>query len=244
MLSPQDIRTKTFTRTIRGYNPDEVDKYIELLCEKYDEIFRENRELDYKVKTLTEQLAENNGTKEIKQTLNLAQQAADKLVRDAEKKSDAIYASAQKNTEKVLSEFRETIAKEAKVYADLKMCVKELKESIYRTYRENLEKVEKISPKADHAYVLKKNDTAAYIEKVVTAIQGDMAEYEQIGIDVDVEPTSPVAVKRTQEDTESRKFRITSVKDTMKQLNKKIISGGKENASAETDDVTDDEQED
>ena len=29
MLSPQDIKNKTFTRSVRGYNVDEVDKYID-----------------------------------------------------------------------------------------------------------------------------------------------------------------------------------------------------------------------
>ncbi len=235
MLSPQDIKTKTFTRAIRGYNPDEVDKYIDLLCEKYEEIFRENRELEYKVKTLTEQLADTNGTKEIKQTLGLAQKAADKIVSDAEKKSEAIYSSAQKNTEKVLSEFRDTIAKEAVVYSELKMCVQELKDSIYRIYRENLEKVENISPKAEHADVLKKPATAAYIEKVIEGMKNDMSEYEQLGLDVESAPDAPATVKRTHEDGKGKKFRVASVKDTIKELNKKMISG---------DNKSDDEQED
>ncbi len=244
MLSPQDIRTKTFTRAIRGYNPDEVDSYIELLSEKFDELFRENRELEYKVKTLTEQLADTSGTKEIKQTLDLAQQAADKLVGDAEKRSETIYASAHKNTEKVLAEFRDTIAKEAVVYSDLKMCVQELKESIYKIYRENLEKVENICPKSEHADSLKKPDTAAYLEKVISAMKSDMDEYEQIGLQIEDEPRR-VTINRTQEDSTSKKFRITTVKDTVKELNKKIISGKEEEIpEAETEDNTEDEQED
>ncbi len=226
MLSPQDIKTKTFTRSIRGYNPDEVDKYIDLLCEKYEEIFRENRELEYKVKTLTEQLADVSGTKEIKQTLGLAQQAADKIVNDAQKKSDAIYASAQKNTQAVLAEFRAEIAKEAKAYTDLELCVSELKESIFRTYRESLERIKDISPKAEHAELLKKSDTAAYINKVMKSIENDMSEYEQLKMDVETAPSVPM---KNSHDAIPKQVRV---KDTIKQINKKIISGDKKNGTA------------
>ncbi len=243
MLSPQDIRTKTFTKAIRGYSPEEVDKYLELLGEKYDEIFRENRELEYKVQTLTEELAETSGPKQISQTLDLAQKAADKLVHEAEKKAELIYSSAQKNTDKVLAQFRDAIAAEALVYEDLKICVKELKESIYRTYRENLEKVESIAPTAEHEDSLKKPETAKYIEQVIAAMKSDMAEYEQMSMNVDDISSPSLTIDRAPSAT-SKRLRVASVKDTVKEINKKIISGdGTQNEQSETKDDAN-EQED
>ena len=46
MLPPHELKNKTFGKAMRGYNPVEVDEYIEFLIEKYTELYRENDELE------------------------------------------------------------------------------------------------------------------------------------------------------------------------------------------------------
>ena len=122
MLSPQDIKNKTFTRSVRGYNVDEVDKYIDFLCEKYESLYRENGELTFKLNAMTEGVKSPDRKKEeeIQQAILIAKDKADEMIEDAKQKADAIYHSAQENADKVLKQFREDIVKEAMLLDYLK----------------------------------------------------------------------------------------------------------------------------
>ena len=50
MLAPHELKNKTFSKTMRGYNPAEVDDYIEFLIDTYTNQYRENSELERKLK--------------------------------------------------------------------------------------------------------------------------------------------------------------------------------------------------
>ena len=41
-LTPMDIKNKEFKRAMRGYNPDEVDEFLDEICEEYETVFKEN----------------------------------------------------------------------------------------------------------------------------------------------------------------------------------------------------------
>lgn len=247
MLSPQDIRNKTFNRTIRGYSPEEVDSYIDFLCEKFEDIYRENKELEHKLKVMTEQSIEKSEHDDIKQTLVLAQRAAEKITADAEKNADMLYMSAKNNTDKVLTEFREKIAKEAIVYSQLKQCVKELKESIYGIYRKNIEKIEDIAPTCEKEAELKEPETAEYIKMVVDGMKHDVAVQEQT--EQKQTDDGRIKIRRSFDGGNVQKFRIASVKDTIKELNKKMLDGtieesAEQNAVAQIGEGNDEQNDD
>ena len=42
MLAPHELKSKAFSKTLKGYSPAEVDDYIEFLIDKYTELYREN----------------------------------------------------------------------------------------------------------------------------------------------------------------------------------------------------------
>ena len=46
MIPPEDLKNKNFSRTVRGYNPIEVDDYILFLLTKYEQLYTENAELE------------------------------------------------------------------------------------------------------------------------------------------------------------------------------------------------------
>ena len=58
MLAPHELKNKTFGKAVRGYNPNEVDDYIDFLIEKYTELYRENDELERKLKIVVTNLDE------------------------------------------------------------------------------------------------------------------------------------------------------------------------------------------
>lgn len=49
-LTPLDIKNKSFANKMRGYNPDEVDEFLDQVIEDYEEAIRKNRELEKSLK--------------------------------------------------------------------------------------------------------------------------------------------------------------------------------------------------
>ena len=45
MITPSDIENKQFSRTKKGYDPDEVDDYLDLIILDMEKLIRENKQL-------------------------------------------------------------------------------------------------------------------------------------------------------------------------------------------------------
>ena len=56
MLAPHELKNKQFQKTFKGYNPQEVDEYLEFVLEKYTEAYRENSELERKLRIVVTNL--------------------------------------------------------------------------------------------------------------------------------------------------------------------------------------------
>ena len=48
-LTPMDINNKEFKKIIRGYNPEEVDEFLDKIVEDYEALYKENANLKEKV---------------------------------------------------------------------------------------------------------------------------------------------------------------------------------------------------
>ncbi len=57
-ISPIEIRQQEFTKKMRGYDPDEVQNFLESLAEELDKLNTENESLKSEVESLTEQINE------------------------------------------------------------------------------------------------------------------------------------------------------------------------------------------
>ena len=44
-LTPLDIRKQSFQRTLRGFDPDEVQAFLEMAAEEFERLTRENIEM-------------------------------------------------------------------------------------------------------------------------------------------------------------------------------------------------------
>ena len=51
-----EIIEKQFTTKFRGYNQEEVDEFLDIIVDGYEELVHENRELAARVKELEEML--------------------------------------------------------------------------------------------------------------------------------------------------------------------------------------------
>ena len=97
MFTPQEIQEKTFVKAVfGGYDMATVDEFLEPLTEDYITLYKENAVLKSKMKVLVEKLEEYRSQEQtMRKALLSAQQPADAMVAEAEKKCARIMSEAQ-----------------------------------------------------------------------------------------------------------------------------------------------------
>lgn len=91
----KDFRKKTFSKILRGYSPEEVDEYIAYVNEEYQKLARRNSENERKLTLAAKKLTELQKA-EAESTVSgiSGDVSAESIIREAEKRRDAILAEA------------------------------------------------------------------------------------------------------------------------------------------------------
>lgn len=104
-LSPLDIHNKEFTRGFRGYAEDEVNEFLDQIIKDYEIILREKKELEDKIKTMTEQMNHYNTLEDtLQKSIVVAQEAAEEVRRNSQKEAKLIVKEAEKNADRIINE--------------------------------------------------------------------------------------------------------------------------------------------
>ena len=96
MFTPQQIEQISFGKaTFGGYNMDDVDEFLEPLCEDYITLYKENALLKSKMRVLVGKLEEyRKNEAAMKEAVAEAKKTCDKMVHDAEVKCEQMLKSA------------------------------------------------------------------------------------------------------------------------------------------------------
>lgn len=119
-ISPLDIKKQEFAVKFRGYSPDEVHSYLEMIASELEEALRKNLEHEQKIVGLEERLASYARMENILQeTLLSTQRAAEETKAMAEKKAEAVISEAKSTAQKITNENNEKLVKIQREIADL-----------------------------------------------------------------------------------------------------------------------------
>ena len=96
MFTPQQIEQISFGKaTFGGYNMDDVDEFLEPLCEDYVTLYKENALLKSKMRVLVGKLEEyRKNEAALKEAVANAQKTCDKMVHEAEVKCEKMISEA------------------------------------------------------------------------------------------------------------------------------------------------------
>ena len=104
-ITALDIKDKQFTTKFRGYNEQEVDEFLDIIVDDYEDLVRDNRELTTRVKELEEKLAYFDEMKEsLSQSVILAQETAEKVKASAADESANLINKANFNATRLIEE--------------------------------------------------------------------------------------------------------------------------------------------
>ncbi|MGZ4122291.1 MAG: DivIVA domain-containing protein, partial [Tumebacillaceae bacterium] len=105
MLTPLDIHNKEFGRSLRGYNEDEVNEFLDRVIKDYEALIRENRNLEEKVVTLEERLGHFHNLEDtLSKSIIVAQETAEEVKSNARKEAHLIVKEAEKNADRIINE--------------------------------------------------------------------------------------------------------------------------------------------
>lgn len=173
MLPPHELKNKTFTKSMRGYNPVEVDEYIEFLTQKYTELYRENDELERKLRAAVTRLDELKCDEDsIRSTLIDAKRAANKIKADAEERAEAIVRSAKSSCNAILSDFNSKIELGRDTLAFLQRDAFDLKQELFQRYSEHIQYIDKLTEGMDESQI---PDTSELRQKAVEELKASIA---------------------------------------------------------------------
>lgn len=146
MLAPHELKSKAFSKTLKGYSPAEVDDYIEFLIDKYTELYRENNELERKLKIVVTNFDEIRDEEEaIRSTLLKAQKLGEKIIRDANERADVITGSIKDRCDAIISSFREQLKAEKNEMWEIRTRIIDFKKNLYDIYRQHIEELQGLS---------------------------------------------------------------------------------------------------
>ncbi len=97
MITPLDIENKKFSKkTLNGYNPEEVDDFLDEIMSDYEKIYRQSSDDKKIIEDLTSKLDHYTQIEStLQSTLIMAQSASDEVKKAAEKQADQIIKEAE-----------------------------------------------------------------------------------------------------------------------------------------------------
>jgi cell division initiation protein len=108
-ISPIEIRQQEFTKKMRGYDPDEVQSFLETLADEIQKLNEDNESLTSEVESLTEQINEYKKIeKNLQDTLLNAQESSAKSMEATKKQASLMIREAELKASQIIEKARES----------------------------------------------------------------------------------------------------------------------------------------
>jgi DivIVA domain-containing protein len=106
-VTPVEVRNQQFARTMRGYDPGQVEEFRGRVADELERLIRLNLDLDGRVKNLIEQLrAYRERDKALNDALISAQQLRSEMREHAEREAELILREARAEGERLIDQAR------------------------------------------------------------------------------------------------------------------------------------------
>lgn len=121
MITPREIEEKGFRMSFRGYNTDDVDDFLQEICDSYTEIYESNRRLKEKTGRLSDAVGRYKSMEDtLSDALNVAGKSADEIEEGANGKAEQIIRNAELTAQSIIGGAEQKIAEEQYRYENIK----------------------------------------------------------------------------------------------------------------------------
>ena len=135
-LTPLDIHHKEFGHSLRGYNEEQVDQFLDEVADEFERLFKENIDLNERLDAANERV---RGYQAMEATLNntmvAAQQSAEAIIAKAGTESDTMLRDAELKSKELIH----SALQKRQVVANELIRIKQAEEDFRARYRSLLE---------------------------------------------------------------------------------------------------------
>ena len=132
-IKPLDIRRKEFKNSLRGYDQNQVDDFLDSIADEFEKVFSENQRMKDQVSTLRERLEQFDDLEgSIRAALVHAEQSASNLRQSSAREAENVRRNAEREAELTI---REAKSRAHQILADSSSRVERVQES-YEALRE------------------------------------------------------------------------------------------------------------
>ena len=169
-VSPITIKKQEFNKSFRGYDPEEVQAFLDKLADDFDELQKENDTLKEELETANTHLAEfRRIEKNLQDTLLKAQESSSKAMDSVKKQSGLMIKEAEIKANQILEKARES--------------ANEIRDSVIRLREERdllISKIKAMIESQAHLFEVKVKDAGAE-----TPVLKKPEQPKKVDIDVD-----------------------------------------------------------
>jgi cell division initiation protein len=135
-LTPLDIHHKEFSHSLRGYNEEQVDQFLDEVADEFERLFKENIDLSEKLEAANERVRSYQAMEAtLNNTLVAAQQSAESIVAKAGAESDTMLRDAELKSKEIVY----NALQKRQVVANELIRIKQSEEEFRARYRALLE---------------------------------------------------------------------------------------------------------
>lgn len=145
MIYPKDIKSKQFSKSIAGYKTEEVDLFLDEVCNDYTKMLTDNAELVKKIEVVVAKLEEYRTNEEsISNALLNAQKINEQVVREGKNKADLIIREATFKAERLIKNAHKEVEKEQEALDVLRKEVSNFRTRLFSIYRSHLDLIDSL----------------------------------------------------------------------------------------------------
>jgi cell division initiation protein len=121
-LTPLDIQKQTFSKSLKGFNPDEVRAYLHLIAEEIEGLVRDVDRLARENAMLRDDLEDHSQRERIlKDTLLSAQKVSEEVRATARKEGELIVKDAELLSERLIGQAMDRVGDLERAIMDMKI---------------------------------------------------------------------------------------------------------------------------
>ncbi len=178
-LTSMDIHHKEFRHSVRGYNPDEVDQFLDDVADEFDRLFKENIDLSERVETATEKVRTyTDMEKTLHNTMLAAQQSAEEIQNKARKEAELLLRDAEIKAKELI---QASLAEKQRTQSEF-MRIKAAEDEFRKKFRAVLDD-----------YARRVNETAIPVDPEVASLVGFAAEERVLDLRAQSHYATPAA---------------------------------------------------
>ena len=147
MISPEEIRSVSFERNMRGYRCDDVDDFLQQVAQDMEDLAgqiamlkKQKEESDQKLYILAQKIEEYRGEEDtLKTALLNAQRMGENVIREAKQKAESILRDANIKADDITHDAREQVEEYTAELERVQAEVAHFKASVLGLYKQHIE---------------------------------------------------------------------------------------------------------